>query len=607
MAEVTLTLPQAMQQAVAAYERGELSKADRLLRAILGAKADHFDALHLTAIVKARQREFDLALASYDRALALRPDFAVALYNRGVTLQGLDRCEEALASYDRALAAQPDHVEALNNRGVMLQRLKRDEEALASYRRALALRPDFVEALNNLGNTLRQLKRYDEALASYDRVLAMRPGRTDALNNRGNTLQAMKRYEEALASYDRALTQRPDYAEALNNRGAALKELRRYDEALASHDRALALRPDYADAHINRGVTLRNLARFDEALASYGRALALRSDDALAHWNKSLLHLLAGDFTSGWREFEWRWKSERPELINRDFAQPLWLGGEPIDGRTVLLHCEQGFGDVIQFCRYVPLVAERGARVLFEVPEALQGLMASFAVVAEIVPAGGKLPHFDLHCPLLSLPLAFDTGLHSIPAHTPYLSAPPAEVRRWDAELGVKDRLRIGLVWSGRATHQNDAERSIRLRSLLRLLGVNAQFVSLQKDVRPDDKAVLQERSDLRNFGDRLETFSDTAALIANLDLVVSVDTSVAHLAGALGKPVWIMLPFVPDWRWLLDRQDSPWYPTARLFRQHGLGDWTDVLSRIVAELERLVREGTGDSGHAARTSRRAE
>src|SRR6516165_331553 len=539
MAEVTLTLPQAMQQAVAAYERGELSKADRLLRAILGAKADHFDALHLTAIVKARQREFDLALASYDRALALRPDFAVALYNRGVTLQELDRCEEALAS----------------------------------YRRALALRPDFVEALNNLGNTLRQLKRYDEALASYDRVLAMRPGRTDALNNRGNTLQA----------------------------------LRRYDEALASHDRALALRPDYADAHINRGVTLRNLARFDEALASYGRALALRSDDALAHWNKSLLHLLAGDFTSGWREFEWRWKSERPELINRDFAQPLWLGGEPIDGRTVLLHCEQGFGDVIQFCRYVPLVAERGARVLFEVPEALQGLMASFAVVAEIVPAGGKLPHFDLHCPLLSLPLAFDTGLHSIPAHTPYLSAPSAEVRRWDAELGVKDRLRIGLVWSGRATHQNDAERSIRLRSLLRLLGVNAQFVSLQKDVRPDDKAVLQERSDLRNFGDRLETFSDTAALIANLDLVVSVDTSVAHLAGALGKPVWIMLPFVPDWRWLLDRQDSPWYPTARLFRQHGLGDWTDVLSRIVAELERLVREGTGDSGHAARTSRRAE
>src|SRR5215831_15778532 len=453
MAEVTLTLPQAMQQAVAAYERGELSKADRLLRAILGAKADHFDALHLTAIVKARQREFDLALASYDRALALRPDFAVALYNRGVTLQELDRCEEALASYDRALAAQPDHVEALNNRGVMLQRLKRDEEALASYRRALALRPDFVEALNNLGNTLRQLKRYDEALASYDRVLAMRPGRTDALNNRGNTLQAMKRYEEALASYDRAL----------------------------------ALRPDYADAHINRGVTLRNLARFDEALASYGRALALRSDDALAHWNKSLLHLLAGDFTSGWREFEWRWKSERPELIKRDFAQPLWLGGEPIDGRTVLLHCEQGFGDVIQFCRYVPLVAERGARVLFEVPEALQGLMASFAVVAEIVPAGGKLPHFDLHCPLLSLPLAFDTGLHSIPAHTPYLSAPSAEVRRRDAELGVKDRLRIGLVWSGRATHQNDAERSIRLRSLLRLLGVNAQFVSLQKDVRPDD------------------------------------------------------------------------------------------------------------------------
>ena len=513
--EVTLKLPEAMTRAVAAYERGELREADRLARAVLGVKADHFDALHLIAVVSARHQRFDEALASFDRALMVRPNYAEALCNRGLTLHELKRFDEALASFDRALAVRPDYAEALNNRGVTLCELKRFDEALANYDRALAVRPDYAEALSNRGVTLHKLKRFDEALASYDRALAVKP----------------------------------DYAEALSNCGMTLRELKRFDEALASYDHALALRPDYAEVHCD----------------------------------KSLLQLLTGDLNSGWQEYEWRWKNKNLGLLKRDFAQPRWLGGNGIKGKTILLHSEQGFGDTIQFCRYVPLVSARGVRVLLEVQPQLQGLMASFTDVAQVISAKNKLPHFDLHCPLSSLPLAFGTRIESIPANVPYLTAPSESVRSWS-------NLRIGLAWSGRPEHNNDANRSIHLRSLLQLLDVKADFVSLQKDVRPDDAAVLKYRSDLVHFGEELKTFSDTAAVISKLDLVISVDTSVAHLAGALAKPVWILLPFVPDWRWLLDREDSPWYPTARLFRQTTPGDWSGVVSRVAVELEKLLR-----------------
>jgi tetratricopeptide (TPR) repeat protein len=520
MAEITLTLPDALKRAFAAFERGQLAEAARLADAILAFHADHFDALHLRAVVMAGQRRFDEALASYDRALAVRPASAEALYNRAGTLKELKRFDEALASYDEALAARPDYVEALYNRG----------------------------------NTLQELNRFDEALASYDRALALRT----------------------------------DYAQALNNRGNTLKALRRLDEALASYDAAVAASPNYAHALSNRAVVLEASRRFDEALASYNDALAVRPDDPDAHWNKSMLQLLLGDFESGWREFEWRWKCNRPELIKRDFARPVWLGQIDIAGKTILLHAEQGLGDAIQFCRYVPLVAARGARVWLNVPESLQGLMAGFAG-AEVVSAS-TAPQFDLHCPLLSLPLAFRTRMDSIPANVPYLNVSPQHAKSFDARLGPKDRLRVGLAWSGNPRHGHDADRSIKLQSLLPLLDTEASFISLQKDVRPDDAAVLGDRADLLRFDDTLNTFSDTAALISNLDLVISVDTSVAHLAGALAKPVWVLLQHVPDWRWLLDRRDSPWYPTARLLRQQARGDWPGVINTVAAELQELVQ-----------------
>ena len=556
----------------------------------LTLRPDYADALSNRGLALHELKRFEEALASYDRALTLRPHYAEALSNRGLTLHELKRFEEALASYDRALALRPDYAEALFNRGNSLKELKRFEEALASYHRALTLRPDYADALFNRGLTLHELKRFEEALASYDCALTLRPDYADALSNRGLTLHELKRFEEALASYDRALTLRPDYADALYNRGNALYELKRFEAALASYDRALTVQPDYTQALYNSGVTLHELRWFEAELASYDRALTLRPDDAQAHFNEASCRMLIGDFHRGLEKNEWRWETEQLRNEKRNFARPLWLGSNEIKGKTILLHAEQGFGDTIQFCRYVPLVAERAARVILEVQTALHELMSGLPGAAQIVCRGEPLPDFDMHCPLLSLPLAFGTRLETIPSATPYLHASPDAVMSWNARLGPKSRPRIGLVWSGRPAHRNDRNRSLRLSSFLPLLDVDATFVSLQREVRADDATVLQDRSDLFHFSDELRNFSDTAALMSNLDLIVSVDTSVAHLAGALGKSVWVLLPFIPDWRWLLDREDSPWYPTTRLFRQDDTREWDNVIARVRAALHDFVR-----------------
>jgi len=308
-------------------------------------------------------------------------------------------------------------------------------------------------------------------------------------------------------------------------------------------------------------------------------------DYADAHYNEALCRLVLGDFDRGWEMQEWRWKTEQLRDSKHSFTQALWLGHENISGKTILLHAEQGFGDTIQFCRYVPLLAARGARVILEVQEPLRELMTGLVGATQVVCRGDPLPDFDVYCPLLSLPLAFGTRLETIPSAVPYLCASSQRMMDWDTRLGPKRRPRIGLAWSGLPTHKNDHNRSIRLGALLSLLDIDATFVSLQKGVRPADATILKERSDLLHFGSEIRDFSDTAALISNLDLVISVDTSVVHLAGALAKPVWAMLPFTPDWRWLLDRDDSPWYPTVRLFRQDDTRAWDKVIARVHAAL----------------------
>jgi len=622
VSEVTSLLAEAF----ALHQAGQLAEAEKAYNQILATQPDHFDSLHLLAIVFHQRGDhaqalrhidlalkinpnsipalnnrgialrelkcFEEALASYDRALALWPDYAEALLGRANALKELQRLEAALASYDRTLGLRPDWVDAHVSRGNVLQALERFEEALASYDHALALRPDLAEAHTNRGSALHELKRFEAALASHDRALALRPDYAEARYNRGNALHKLRRFEEALADYQHALALRPDYVEALDNRGVALHDLRRYEEALASYDRALAVQPDYAKAFVDRGGTLREQRRFDEALDCYDRALALRPDYVEAHANEGMVRMLTGDFDRGWQKIEWGWIAARQRNVKRSFAQPQLFGSHELKGKTVLLHAEQGFGDMIQFCRYVPLAAERGARVILEVYEPLRKLMGTLPGVAQIVTTGEPLPDFDIHCPLLSLPRALGAGSATIQSQTPYLRASPQAVTDWNDRLGQTHRPRIGLAWSGRPSHDNDHNRSMTLSSfLLPLAGLNATWVSLLQDVRESDAPALQG-GDVLHFGEELKTFADTAALIANLDLVISVDTSVAHLAGALAKPLWILLPFTPDWRWLLDRDDSPWYPTARLFRQDETRGWDGVMARVRAALDDDLRRG---------------
>jgi tetratricopeptide (TPR) repeat protein len=552
----------------------------------LAIDARFVEALSARGVALQKLGRPDEALASYDRALALRPAYATALNNRGITLHRLGRTEEALDSYDRALAHRPDYALALVNRGNALHELGRSLEALASYDRALLLRPRDAQALRQRGVALDALGRADEALASFDRALAIDPDLDAALVDRGLTLRGLERDEEALASFERAVAIRPDNAEAWNNRGNTLLALDRTEEAIASYDRALAVRSDFVAVLRNRGNAWHRLNRPHEAIASYERAAALAPDDPQTHWYEGFARLSAGEYEIGWEKLEWRWKEESFAPSRRGFAQPAWQG-EPLTGRTILLHAEQGIGDTIHFVRYAPLVAQRGARVLLEVQASLKSLLAGLPGVERTLSPGEPLPEADFHQALMSLPRAFGTTPESIPAEVPYLSVPPGRAAHWSHRLGSAGRPRIGLVWSGHPDLVGDRRRSLPLQALLPLLSLPGfEWVSLQKEVRPADQALLSE-SGIRHFGDELVDFSDTAALASLVDLVVSVDTAVAHLAGALGLPVWILLPFSPDWRWMFEREDSPWYPTARLFRQPRAGDWTEVLRRVTLEIGR--------------------
>jgi tetratricopeptide (TPR) repeat protein len=579
--------------AEALYNRGlALGDLDRRAEALssfdqaLTVTPDSVEALLGRASALRRLDRPEEALASLDRALALRGDLPQAHVSRGNTLRDLDRPDAALASFERALAVKADHVEALVGRGSTLRKLGRGAEALASLDQALALRPRHADALIHRGNALQDLKRPADALASYEQALALRPGDADALINRGNALRNLDRPAEALASYEQALAITPRHAGALYNRGNALADLKRPADALASFDQALAVSPDYAQAHNNRAGVLKSLGRPTEALAGFERALAIEPNDAETRLNRSTALLLLGEFERGWQEYEWRWKTPHLAPSRRSFAQPLWLGEETLAGATILLHAEQGFGDAIQFVRYVPLVAARARKVILEVPPELKGLLARIEGASLVINRGETLPSFDCHCPLASLPLAFKTTLDTIPAAIPYLSAAEDRVAKWQARLAKSGRARIGLAWAGNPNFPGDRARSIGLARLAPLLTVpGVAFFGLQKDLRAGDRELLESHASLVHLGDAIEDFDDTAAILSLLDLVIASDTAIVHLAGALGKPVWVLLQRAADWRWLAQRADSPWYPTARLFRQPSLDDWDRVLEQVRAEL----------------------
>jgi hypothetical protein len=410
-------------------------------------------------------------------------------------------------------------------------------------------------------------------------------------------LEKLRRYREALEDCDRALALRSEFVPAQCNRGAVLNKLNRFAQALESFDRALALDPDLAQVHCNRGVALRHMNRLDEAMASYRTTLALEPNSGDAHFNLGELLLLTGDFAGGLPEYEWRARTSAAAPLGRYFSQPLWLGAQPLEGKTILLHSEQGLGDTIQFCRYVPLVAGRGARIVLEVQPALVDLMRDLPGAWQIVARGKPLPPFDMHCPLPSLPLASMTQLETIPADVPYLWASASHADKWRPSLeravSPKARLKVGLCWAGNPNLANDHMRSVDLRSLSPLFSCpDVQIFSLQKELREGDRELLADQPQVAHLGDQLDTFADTAAIISLLDVVVSVDTVIAHLAGALGARAWVLLPYVPEWRWLMGREDSPWYPTMRLFRQPGLNDWPGAVAAVKDGLSELNQSG---------------
>ena len=530
-------------------------------------------------------KRFDEAIASFERALALKPDFSEALSNLGNALRDAGRREDALVSYDRALALKPDYASALANRGNVLRELLRFDEALSDFERGLALEPQSAVLLSSRGNAFFGQHRFSEALADYDAALAIDPEHFLARSNRGSALRELRRFDESLVAIDQALLLQPDSAEILTNRGDTLCELSRFEEALRVYDRALVISPNHAGGLSNRGNALRALKRYDEALATYAAALETGFELAATHMNESLCRLLIGDLELGWQKYEWRFKTENMLQHVRVFEQPRWHG-EPLTGKRILLYAEQGFGDTIQFCRYARLVAERGAHVILEVPPALKSLLGQLTGAAQVLSQGEVLPAFDYQCPLLSLPLVCATALTNIPAAPSYLQAEQARIRQWQARLSASGRLRVGLAWSGNPQHRNNHNRSLSPAILNPLMDIPVQYVSVQRELREATDAAWLAQHGIVHFGEQLQDFTDTAALLSCMDLVITVDTAIAHLAGALGKPVWILLPYDPDWRWLTERDDSPWYPSAQLFRQTARGDWGGVIERVVEHLQ---------------------
>jgi tetratricopeptide (TPR) repeat protein len=522
---------------------------------------------------------------------AVRPASVIALDTAEAAAQRLfdaNSLDEAEAMLRRLLDRDPRRAMAWFLLG-RVRHTRGDRDAAIDFmRKAIAFDPKLAPPHNDLGIMLQAQGRLDEAEACYRRAVEINGRFAEAMSNLGAVLAARGRLDDATAWYGHAVAADAQLAPAHNNLGAALVRLSRFEDAEAAHRRAVALKPDFPDAHYNLGVALQDQGKFEEALASYEKAAEIKPDFVDVRWNRAYVMLTLGRYAEGWREHEWRWR--RKQQPPRSYPKPIW-GGEPLEGRTILLHAEQGMGDAVQFLRYVPLVAARGGRVILQVPEPLLRVaQASFGDCAQAQSDADVLPAFDLHAPLLSLPLAFGTTLETIPAEVPYLKLDEAAAARWRERVADAKGVKVGLVWAGNPQHQNDRNRSIALERLAPLFGAaEVSWFGLQVGERKADLARLPAGT-VTDLSAQLTDFAETAAAIANLDLVIAVDTATAHVAGALGKPVWIMVPFVPDWRWMVGREDSPYYPSARLFRQPARGDWDSVVLRV----RRALDERTG-------------
>ena len=617
--------PSVMQQvfdrAFAAHRDGRLDDAERGYRATLDGNPAHVDALHLLGVLRHQQGQhaeaaelvrravnlrpedaalqlnlgnalkalgqIDDAIEQFRNALTLAPSFPMAHYNLGNAYASVGRHEDAADAFEKSLRLQPNDASSHNNLGNALHALGRHTEAIASFQRALELRPGHAGALNNMGMSLNALDRADEAIPRFQAALAAEPRFVAAHFNLANTLDATGRHAEAVASFQAALALQPNLPPTIFGLGNALAALGRHAQALPYLERAVGLDPQFALAWLSLGTAHQALGAHAAAVRAFDQALRLRPDLASAHMNRALAWLALRDFARGLPEYEWRLQTTAQPVIQ---TLPRWHG-EPIEQRTLLVHAEQGFGDTLQFVRLVPLAAQRAARVVLEVQPQLLPLLAPAAQAwrVTLIAQGTPRPAADLQCPLLSLPLALGTTYDTIPDRTPYLSAPPAYGRKWRGSLGGHAKRKIGIAWSGRI--QQNETRSMPLAALAPLFALEGiDWIVLQPELSAEEHAALDAHphaASIHRFDKRIGDFADTAAIIERLDAVVSIDTSIAHLAGALKKPLWLMLPFAADWRWFVGEARSPWYPGATLLRQPQPGAWGDVVEAVANELRR--------------------
>lgn len=580
--------------AIALQSQGQYAQAVESCETATSIDPDYAEAYNTMGFALQMQGRLDDAIGSYRRATQVKPDYAEAYNHLGVVLGKQERHDEAVENYRHALTVNPDYAEACNNLSIALKGLGRLDEAVESCRRALELEPDFAEAYFNLANAMRDQDRRDEAIFNYKCALTIDPDYAEVYNNLGILLNDLDRPEEAAANYRRAIELKADYAEAYNNLGIVFKNEGRLAEAMYNYHRAIRLEPQFFEAYYNLGNVLKELGRCDDAIENYRRAIQIKPGYAQAHWNRSHAYLLKGDFVNGWQGYEWR---RNPELEILTYPhrhrQPRWDGSDFV-GKRLLVYCEQGLGDSLQFMRYLPLVKARGGTVIFEAWKPLHGILQDSANVDRLLELSFERKtdvDFDLHISLMDLPALFGTALETIPADTPYISPDPQKVKRWQRRLDDTS-LKVGIVWAGSPEHGNDHNRSCPLAMFAPLAAIDGvKLYGLQKGEAAGQMERLSQALAVENLSEDLHDFSDTAAAVENLDLVISVDTAPAHLAAAMGKPTWLLLPFAPDWRWMLERTDSPWYPTMRLFRQERWGDWNSVFQNVTEELRTLAQD----------------
>jgi tetratricopeptide (TPR) repeat protein len=565
------------------HRAGRLADAERYYRQVLAVDAENPDALHLLGILSSQVGREEMAEGLIRRAIARNPNHPVYHGNLGLTLRRLGKLDEAIAAFEKSLSFGTNDANVLSNFGDALRCTGNLPRAISLFRQAMNIDPNLADPHNNIGIALADLGRFDDAIAEYKIAIHLNPRDPQPYNNLGNALLKKRLIDQAIGVFEEALKIRGDYADAMMNLAVALRVKNQNDRAMKLLERSLQIRPNFFEALLNYGQALCDLHRFKEAIQIFRKAIDLKPEDPAAHFHLSGVLLLTGDFDEGWREYEWR--VLRPDRQYTKFSpgKPAWTGDNPA-GKRILIYAEQGAGDTIQFCRLLATLSQRGAQTILVSPPQLLRLLRSVDGVGHLITNTQHWTEFDCQCYLLSLPLLLRIKPKEIPAQVPYLHAEPELVDLWRNRLGpLGSQKKIGLVWAGNPDHSNDHNRSIPLSKFAPLAGIpGVSFISLQKghvagQTPPAGMELIDHTAELTDY-------AHTAGLIANLDMVISADTSVAHLAGAMGKPVWTLLPFYPDLRWMLNRSDTPWYPTMRLFRQTHTDDW-DTPIRAVAQL----------------------